>query len=900
MLLSLFARHEFYSTIRTSDPRFVLRRLWRWASASSTVHLAARLGSIPSVMRRFLSRLARTGSDELRHRSLELASTTADGLRFEFRPERWRRERLRFRLVPCSPELLQAHDALARRDWSTAHGAIRSHFGRRPTRFLLDPAGRRAMVAAVRGRFPSAVDDALERADRLLKGRYDLLGYSGLSFSNIEGDIDWHLDPVHQRRAPLQFWARVPYLDPQLGDHKVIWELNRHQHWLALGRAAWLTGDRRYATAFGRQLENWLTANPPLAGINWASMLELAFRSLSWIWALHFFTATEEEGNPTWLIDLLVGLDRQLDHVARHLSVYFSPNTHLLGEGLALYVAGRALPELRSAARWEQIGRAVLVREARAQINADGGHAELSTHYHRYALDFYLLALAVARRTGDPTANRFADVASRLASFCRAMADDRGRLPTIGDDDGGLLFPICGRPPADASDSLSLAAALLGRPDLAAGDPPEEVLWMLGGDLASPVSPGLAGAPASQSLPDSGYVVLRSPAGHAILDAGRHGFLNGGHAHADALSVILSVSGRPLLIDPGTATYTMDPELRDRFRSTPMHNTAVVDGRAQSVPAGPFHWSSRADAQVDLWRPGLRMASVTHAEAGIRSPAPAETARVSAGFDYVEALHDGYLPLVHRRALLQTHDGLWLVADHFLGPGHHRVDTHWHLDPAWTLDLDAGPGTCLAHPEGLWAAIASTARERQEFMGDEQGLGWCAPVYGLVMPSLTLRYSEAGSAPFSLVTAIVAAPAPVRLSIESARVTTEREDGWHRAAVVVKRGGTHIVALFATPQGGHPRPPQGEQGNPAGVPRPRTVHRLRLKNGELATDARAAVLRFSESGVPSSLSLVDTTAATWTGRNSFTVAPLGAAQDLHFDRTALRQLSSEVETRSAG
>ena len=94
---------------------------------------------------------------------------------------------------------------------------------------------------------------------------------------------------MHGRRAPQAFWSTVPYLDPACGDHKIIWELNRHQHWLALGRAFWLTGDRRYRERCLAELASWLDANPPLTGVNWASMLELAFRSLSWLWAIQLF-----------------------------------------------------------------------------------------------------------------------------------------------------------------------------------------------------------------------------------------------------------------------------------------------------------------------------------------------------------------------------------------------------------------------------------------------------------------------------------------------------------------------------------------------------------------------------------------------------------------------------------
>src|SRR4029077_4331145 len=60
-------------------------------------------------------------------------------------------------------------------------------------------------------------------------GRFDLLGYKALDFGD---PIDWHLDPVAGRRAPQVHWSVLDPLDAsQVGDSKVIWELNRHQ-WL--------------------------------------------------------------------------------------------------------------------------------------------------------------------------------------------------------------------------------------------------------------------------------------------------------------------------------------------------------------------------------------------------------------------------------------------------------------------------------------------------------------------------------------------------------------------------------------------------------------------------------------------------------------------------------------------
>ena len=69
----------------------------------------------------------------------------------------------------------------------------------------------------------------------------------------------------------------------------------------------------------------------------------------------------------------------------------------------------------------------MLVEQVGKQIEADGGHAERSTHYHRYTLDFYLLALAIAQHTADPQVGAFADADHRSRNLERP-AFNRQRL----------------------------------------------------------------------------------------------------------------------------------------------------------------------------------------------------------------------------------------------------------------------------------------------------------------------------------------------------------------------------------------------------------------------------------------------------------------------------------------
>jgi hypothetical protein len=727
-------------------------------------------------MTRTLRKMAAMNGAELRFRATCRIRTAADRLRVAIAPPRW----------PAS-------------NHPTAHRQLAARIAARSIAFPFDSATLPARVSLIRSRFPLAAREAAERADRLLDGYHDLLGYCDVA---VGVPPSWHADAIHGRTAPLGFWADVPFLDPACGDHKVIWELNRHQHWLALARAFQLTGNRRYYVEFVAQLESWLAANPPLTGINWASMLELAFRSLSWLWALHAFApavAGDPPGAPTWTIRLLTALDRQLDHILQNLSRYFSPNTHLMGEALALYIGGLALPELTASRRRVDVGRAVLLAEADRQIRADGGHAEQSAHYHRYSTDFYLLALAVARSAGDAAAPRFERAARQQSDYLRTIADDEGRLPLLGDDDGGTLFPICRRDPADCRDTLATSAVLLASPELAVGQAPEETFWLCGEAAA-----GLRYAPPrpwpSRHLAESGYIVLRTPAGdHLTFDAGRHGYLNGGHAHADALSLVLTVQGRPLLVDAGTATYTMNAAVRDRFRSTSMHNTVVIGGRSQSEPDGPFHWRSTTDAAPSLWQ-------------------------TTAKADYAEARHSAYAPLVHVRQVLAVPAFGWFVIDHILGDEAFSGDAMWHVHPNWEPHQRRRGWLFQSGDRVVGMAASAPLRPVSD-----RTLATYAPVYGRVVEAPCLTAALPARAPSSVVTIIAAEPAVARdLSIESLVVTVPAPAGWHGAVFRLRAAGRSGFLFASVERSGRPAAEDARPGQAWGV-------------SGATTDARVAV-----------------------------------------------------------
>src|SRR5690348_877982 len=262
-------------------------------------------------------------------------------------------------------------------------------------KFFFDKADVPQIVTVVRQRFPDQATAIIADAERICTHRFRLLGYKDIQYGP---SIDWHLDALHQRTAPQKPWFKINYFDSdQVGDPKITWELNRHQHLVILAKAFRLTGDRKFAVELFSQWRSWQQTNPYLIGINWASSLEVSFRSLSWLW-VWFLLQDTDVMPPDFGSELSAALTVAGSHIERYLSTYTSPNTHLLGEAVGLFFIGTLCPQLANAARWKNKGWQIVLNEARNQVRRDGLHFEQSTYYHVYALDFFLHARMLAQR----------------------------------------------------------------------------------------------------------------------------------------------------------------------------------------------------------------------------------------------------------------------------------------------------------------------------------------------------------------------------------------------------------------------------------------------------------------------------------------------------------------------
>jgi hypothetical protein len=600
-----------------------------------------------------------------------------------------------------------------------------------PARFFFgkndkeEPAHRAQLL---REHLPREADEIVQEADEICRHEFRLLGYEKIDYGP---NIDWHSDPVHGKRSPLRPWFKINFLDlREVGDHKIIWELNRHQHLVTLAKAWLLTGNQAYANELANQWYSWQKANPYPLGINWASALEVAFRSLSWLWVRNLLTGCAALP-AIFEADLLLALQTHGRYIERYLSTYFSPNTHLIGEAVALLFIGTLCPELSAGERWRNRGWSIVLEESERQVRPDGVYFEQALYYHVYALDFFLHARHLASENGFAISESFDNLLIKMLDVVRALSG-AGPPEGFGDDDGGRVFNPRRNRIEYMTDPLALGAALYDRKQYASTGLTEEAIWLFG-DKAIEVfgNPHPEPSPASRAFKAGGIYLIndREPfAQQMMIDAGPQGTGRSGHGHADALSIRLSLDGHRFLIDPGTYTYSPHENQRDWFRGTAAHNTLRVDGLDQAVPDGPFAWNSIPNVKAETWLNGQT-------------------------FDFFVGSHDGYrrLPnrVLHRRTVFHVKGGLWFIRDMAEGSGSHLLEIFWHFAPA--IEVREKDGKIIAtHPSverQMELSNVAMFIDRASTWKTEITEGFVSPAFGAKQVAPGLRVSANVSLP---------------------------------------------------------------------------------------------------------------------------------------------------------
>ncbi|MCF7800028.1 hypothetical protein K9M16_03465, partial [Candidatus Babeliales bacterium] len=329
----------------------------------------------------------------------------------------------------------------------------------------------------------------LKKADLACSNCFDLLGSGHKCFE--KNNINWQHD----------FKLGLNIKDYKF-DIKVPWELSRFQQVYFLGQAYQLTNNQKYAKTFHDQVSDWLDKNPCFSGVNWVCPMEIAIRSINFIWGFYFFKDSQILDN-NFNQKLINSLYYHAIYLKNNWENWGQTNNHYLSDLVGYFYLCCFFDFLKYFEKQKIKIFKKILKEFDKQIFEDGTSYEGSTSYHKLVteifLHFYLLCKTENLNLPDSFIQKF----EKMQNFIQNCSDKKNNFVQIGDNDSGkiltgLYVPIC-------SNKLV------------------------------------------HNYPNFGLSIIKTQDIHLTF---RHPNFNikqpSGHFHHDALSITLSVSGCPI------------------------------------------------------------------------------------------------------------------------------------------------------------------------------------------------------------------------------------------------------------------------------------------------------------------------------------------------------------------
>jgi hypothetical protein len=402
----------------------------------------------------------------------------------------------------------------------------------------------------------------------------------------------WHSNPFTGRSADSasRVWSDIPDFDANVGDIKAIWEPSRFA-WVPLNAHRAREGDQESLDRLNLWLADWVIANPPYNGPNWKCGQEASIRVLHLASAAIILGQHVQPGQ-----ELLRLVEEHLHRIVPTLSYAIGQNNnHGTSEAAALFVGGSWLARSGNpkGAKWERLGRRVMIERIGALVCPDGTFSQYSVSYQRMLLDTAVIVEAWRRALDiEQFPQSYLDRLGSATSWLRALVEGLGgEAPNIGANDGAWLLPLGQSPIEDYRPTVTAAAAAFG---LARPWPNCRSAVTKTRLLGLPISTAPMADPASVLFADGGFCVLRSDDVTAFMRIPMFRFRP---SQADALHVDVWSGRRPLFRDAGSFSYAADLPVHAYFAGTRSHNTIMFDHLDQMPLLGRFLFADwiRAD-----------------------------------------------------------------------------------------------------------------------------------------------------------------------------------------------------------------------------------------------------------------------------------------------------------------
>ncbi len=418
-------------------------------------------------------------------------------------------------------------------------------------------------------------------------------------------DIDWSTHPVP--------------------DNEWIWQLHRMYFWNSMARAYWHTRDEAFAKEWCLQLMDWAAKNPRDKQHHYAwRSIEAGIRGYSWT-ALFQHFIDSDHFNEKVLQSFLGALH---EHATLLAGVYSKGSNWALMEAEGLAFIALTFPEFKDAEKWLKTAVGRFHKEIKKQVRTDGHQVEQCINYHLGCIQWFTRTAELAQLNGRKKS--FPD------SYWKTIEKMYGVLLKLGFPDGtSAQF-------GDTSHSmawrtrLKMGARLFKRPDF---------LYAASAST-SRRSQGKRPRETAFALKASGFYSMRSSwspqAIGMVLKCGPGGYW---HCQPDNGTFEIMAGGRRLMPDSGTYIYHGDPEGREWFRQTRVHQTLTLDGQ-----------NSAYAPKLLLWKPGKDL-------------------------DVLVVENGSYAGLRHRRAVLFLKKKFFLLVDDAIGKAAGALRLHFQFAP---------------------------------------------------------------------------------------------------------------------------------------------------------------------------------------------------------------------------
>lgn len=427
-------------------------------------------------------------------------------------------------------------------------------------------------------------ENILREAEQILEHKFDLLGSGEV---NLGEKIKWNTDFKSGFVWKNKFYKDIKIVDlNKNADVKVPWELSRFQHLFTLGKAYWITNDKKYYLECKEEIEDWIAENPVYISINWTCAMDVAIRAVNWIFFYFHFKDLIDNDK-----EFLNKFNNSLYNHGRFIYLNLEKglglaNNHYLSDLVGLFYLGIYFNELKNnkVKRWLDFSKKELEKEMFIQNNEDGTNYESSTSYHRLVTELMFFPMILGEKNSLKFSQEYKERLEKMFEFLAKIIKPNGKIPMIGDVDNGRLLILSNYSSWEVNDVrelLSLGGEYFNNTLLknSGAIKKEDKLWIFN-SLSDKEEKYYN---KSVKFSNGGYYILRNNDIYYFIRCGELSCRGqGGHSHNDQLSFELNVQGEDFIVDTGTGVYTADKNIRNLFRSTKQHNTVYVEGYEQN------------------------------------------------------------------------------------------------------------------------------------------------------------------------------------------------------------------------------------------------------------------------------------------------------------------------------